>query len=445
MIVLGSCEKKYFDDEYQDIYGKWVIRCISGGLSGRVITPEFDYLEIERKNSYSLFRDDNLICKGKIEIQNQSPEKLSVQFSPESTDEQGLLSNMEQSAHLSKDTLILRNDDCRDCYSYLFVRCEVFNDVDYIQQEKTLEYLDVSKRSIGYNRRYTALYFLNDNIGFVTCYDGSILKTTNCGEEWVEIDIDNTLPLYDISFINETIGFAVGGDASCGGNGCSPPGSIILKTSDGGNTWTKQEIYSADSELQVIEFASETKGFAIGLGTNLVTYDSGNTWEIYLTNFGGYIYELQFVNENIGFLSGIKGILFKTLDGGESWTDISLDISYQLYTVAFINSAIGYIGSYKDLMKTTDGGLSWNFVANSPSGVTSIYNSQEDELVVFGGREYSDGNCKVWDSKINFLANGSWQGDSRVSYSIPPFQLNNNKYFAINGDDELLVIEASKL
>jgi len=327
-----------------------------------------------------------------------------------------------------------------DCYSYAFIRCDHYNNENYIRASKTLDFLEVTKFSIGLNKRYTSIFFVNENVGFLTCYDGSILKTTDSGETWNEINTYNDLPLYDINFVNESIGFAVGGNASCGGSGCTLPGSIMLKTIDGGESWIKQEIYSDKSELHLIEFASDSKGFAIGYGTNLITIDAGMTWEPYPANFGGYVYDLQFISENVGFLSGIKGILYKTIDGGVSWIDISLDISYQLYTVGFQTEEIGYLGSYKRLMKTTDGGVSWEFMDYAPGGVSSICFTPENELVVFGGRDYFGGSCNnVWSSNMHFLIDGKWYGDERVSFGLLTFRLNSNIYYSINGYDELVI------
>lgn len=440
-ICLYNCKKEYFEfeNEYLEIYGTWVIRSISGGFSGGGIVPDFDYLEINRKNSFSIFRGNSLISKGRLKIQSQTTEELTIQFIVETAIEPVSLTGSSKRVLLTQDKLTLQ-DKCMDCYSYAFIRCDYYNNENYIRASKTLDFLEVTKFSIGFNKHYTSIFFVNENVGFLTCYDGSILKTTDSGETWNEININYDLPLYDITFINESIGFAVGGNASCGGTGCTVPGSIVLKTIDGGESWIKQEIYSDKSELHLVKFASDSKGFAIGYGTNLITIDAGITWEPYPTNFRGYVYELQFISENVGFLSGIKGILYKTIDGGASWVDISLDISYQLYTVGFQTEEIGYIGSYKKLMKTTDGGVSWEFMDYAPSGVSSIYFTSENELVVFGGRDYFGGSCNnVWNSNMHFLIDGKWYGDERVSFVLLTFRLNSNIYYSVNGNDELVI------
>ena len=305
-ICFIKCEKEYFDDEYLDIYGTWVIRRILGGFSGGGIVPDFDYLEINRKNKFSVFKDNSLITKGRLKIQGQSTDELIIQFIFETEVEQVSFTSISKRVILKQDTLILQDYNCFDCYSYVFIRCDHYNNENYIRASKTLDLLEVTKFSIGLNKHYTSIFYVNENTGLITCYDGSILKTNDSGETWNEINTNNDLPLYDINFINESIGFAVGGKASCGGSGCTPPGSIVLKTIDGGESWIKQEIYSTKSYLHLIEFVSDSKGFAIGSGINLITIDAGMTWEPYLTNFGGYVYELQFISENVGFLSKIK-------------------------------------------------------------------------------------------------------------------------------------------
>lgn len=110
-------------------------------------------------------------------------------------------------------------------------------------------------------------------------------------------------------------------------------------------------------------------------------------------------------------------MIYKTIDGCVSWVDISLDISYQLYTVGFQTEEIGYIGSYKKLMKTTDGGVSCDFIDYAPTGVRNIYFTPENELVVFGGRDYYGGSCNnVWYSGMHFLINGMVTKEYHIFY-----------------------------
>jgi photosystem II stability/assembly factor-like uncharacterized protein len=437
-ISFSQCERDYFSQDYDGMYGTWIIRNISGGFSGGGMEANFDVMTVSKKMHYSLYREDILISDGRIDIIEQTNEKLRVEFNP--SNKKGDQLTGFKNVNLGQDTLWL-NDDCCDQYSYFFVRSEVYVNEYYIQTNKSLDYIDVTNFDIGFSKSFTSLYFKNEDLGFITCYDGSILKTSNGGINWKITSTNNTLPLRGIAFTNENVGFAVGGESSCGGTGCIVPGYLILKTTDSGETWNKVDLPRNTHEFSIIKFINENTGFAIGTGLCLKTSDGGLTWKsINIDNLYA-VYDLYFLNENIGYISCIRGKLFKTTDGGEIWQDISLNTDYQLYTVMFINEQIGYIGKWNSLIKTMDGGLSWQSIDYSPNGVQRMYFNSEENGVVFGARSYSSSEYDVWDSRINILVNGKWYGDERVNYHMVPFCLNPKQYYAITHDNKISIIK----
>lgn len=82
---------------------------------------------------------------------------------------------------------------------------------------------------------FTSLYFLNDEVGFASGYDGGIYTTSNSGNNWEILANTNKLwkqriHLNDIFMINSEKGIAVGNNG------------VIILTYDGGNTWQKVNI-----------------------------------------------------------------------------------------------------------------------------------------------------------------------------------------------------------
>lgn len=78
----------------------------------------------------------------------------------------------------------------------------------------------------SYDEDYTAIHFFDYNNGYVLTYYGKIYKTANAGVTWTLVRNSATLQNRDeLKFINPYVGYAVGADS-------------ILKTTDGGNTWT---------------------------------------------------------------------------------------------------------------------------------------------------------------------------------------------------------------
>ncbi len=122
-LTFAGCEKEHFYTEYTGIYGSWTIEEISGGFSGGGYEPDFDILKITDRMHYSLYFHDAILSEGKIEIIEQSSDKLRIEFKSRNNSGDPL-TGWEKEVYLNRDTLLL-NDDCCDMYSYFFVRSEI--------------------------------------------------------------------------------------------------------------------------------------------------------------------------------------------------------------------------------------------------------------------------------------------------------------------------------
>ncbi len=114
-------------------------------------------------------------------------------------------------------------------------------------------------------------------------------------------------------------------------------------------------------------------------GTIIKSTDSGVNWDSYMVDSaGGYrsIYEADFVDNNIGFASGLDGLILKTTDGGDSWEVLTSGTTNDLWYIDFIDADTGYAcGSSSTLLKTTDGGVTWNSITVSGTS-TTLYKIQ---------------------------------------------------------------------
>jgi photosystem II stability/assembly factor-like uncharacterized protein len=93
---------------------------------------------------------------------------------------------------------------------------------------------------------YTAMHFIDDDLGFACGYNGGIYKTTDCGDSWKKIYRTNfvgkRLHFNDITFSDVNNGIIVGNNG------------IALITNNGGNNW--QEVSSFTSENLLSVFAN---------------------------------------------------------------------------------------------------------------------------------------------------------------------------------------------
>jgi len=160
-----------------------------------------------------------------------------------------------------------------------------------------------------------AIYFLNDNTGFLTLYYSRILKTTNGGLNWdlVYSGSFHTF-VFDITFCTNDVGFAAG-DGSAEG---------VLKTTNGGNNWSS--VYHSD--LKTIYFKNSNTGWAGGYSTILKTTNSGQNWvtQNLPISFPDYVWKIRNSNDSTLWAVGGKGYIFKTSNGGVGINQISTEI-----------------------------------------------------------------------------------------------------------------------
>lgn len=265
----------------------------------------------------------------------------------------------------------------------------------------------------GWYQQYSSLYkindiyFLNENTGWATGDSGLVVKTTNGGNNWINISTPPTHNLYSVHFINANTGCVAGGDRTFGGSSYYYSGSVY-KTTNGGINWvvigasgiyamplsvfmitSDSILYGAGGlsnthteghlsrttnggtnfsqsfsqfngfQFKSISFVNNSTGFAIshyrnheGAGDDRIyrTTDFGTNWtQMYIltsgSSFEPALNEIQFINNLTGFAAGNGRVLF-TSNGGFNWIDRGTGTnSYQ--TVNFINESTGWIGGYK--------------------------------------------------------------------------------------------------
>src|SRR4030066_1977700 len=136
--------------------------------------------------------------------------------------------------------------------------------------------------------------------------------------------------LLSVEFINTTIGFAVGDE------------SMILKTTDGGNTWIMKDV-GQYSYLVDVEFINENTGWVLDFyyGNIFKTIDSGESWSL-VADLEDYTYwDMYFINNSVGWLSG-QGYIYKTTNGGSNWTYQFSNSDYSISSLFFLNEQSGW-------------------------------------------------------------------------------------------------------
>lgn len=206
-------------------------------------------------------------------------------------------------------------------------------------------WIDLSLGFTGDN--LNSIWFLNETTGFMTSTNDSLLYSTNGGLDWI-----NYLYLgsqgQDLFFINNQTGWASSYNR-------------LYKTNNAGINWT----LVTNSNVPDMFFINENTGWktSYSSGTTQVmkTTNGCQSWETKLTttNFR-VIYAIDFINESTGWVCGYRGYIAKTTDGGENWV-VQRDTDGQaLYTIEFINPKIGFAaGDGGSVVSTSNGGETW--------------------------------------------------------------------------------------
>jgi len=205
----------------------------------------------------------------------------------------------------------------------------------------------------------------------------------------------------DIQMLNNNVGFVL-------------TQSGIYKTTDGFNTSVSKSANAAF--LRSFYFVNENIGFLGGnSGVIYKTLNSGNSFSFVSLPEQSNINDIFFINENIGFVCAANGKVYKTTNQGANWTATSLS-STSINKILFINSTDAFIvGNNGKLFKTNDQGTSWSSVPISATYNLNDIKLHANQLYVVGG-----------DNRIYKSSNlGQTWADQRLINTYPYFSLNS--------------------
>ena len=207
----------------------------------------------------------------------------------------------------------------------------------------------------------TTLCFINASTGFAGGRGKKIYNTINGGLNWTSQTFNNFVNkgIKKINFLNASTGFAVGDGI---------PEGPILKTTNGGINWS-QINSGASSFLNDIVFTDANTGYVCGDYDIMKSTDGGNSWSMLFHGVSGdpEYWSLYFVNANTGYFSHSRGGYKVTTNGGSSFSNVVLDtaIGTVFTSVYFIDANTGFLTSLSMVnnngkaYKTTNGGLTW--------------------------------------------------------------------------------------
>jgi photosystem II stability/assembly factor-like uncharacterized protein len=166
--------------------------------------------------------------------------------------------------------------------------------------------------------------------------------------------------LRDVVFLNATHGWVVGQNETGLGGG------IILRTTDGGDSWELQ-FYNRSQRFDAIDINDDLTIWVTCKGGLVKSNDSGQSWSsVSVIDGQAGLGCVRFFNRTHGWTSTM-GDVYKTVDGGLTWYNVTTwQFNDFLRSMHFISPtriwAIGVFGIYS----TNDGGIIWE--AKYPRG-----------------------------------------------------------------------------
>jgi len=226
------------------------------------------------------------------------------------------------------------------------------------------------QQNSGTNQNLYDIEFINEKTGWAVGDAGVVIKTTDGGANWINVPNPSGQYgglMWSICPVDSEVVYAVAGY------------DFIMKTIDGGTNWSVLSgRVPSTTAFKSLYFLNRDTGWFLGTNKVFRTYDGGNTLDSFyapwFTNF-----DIHFKNIDTGIFCG-TGRVFKTTDRGETWFDTKVPTFGTFHTfqhLAVINNIVWVAaGSDPPIFRSIDFCESWEIIDtlnnNPPSVATCI-------------------------------------------------------------------------
>jgi len=273
-----------------------------------------------------------------------------------------------------------------DLYGVAVIKEKIWVCAGYGRIFHTDDGVDWEYQETGVTKSLISIDFIDENNGFAVGYWGTIIKTEDGGKNWKKVLVDNSKNFFltDIYFIDNERGFIIGEFAR------------LMATIDGGKSWKQMLGEDLDFMMNGIDFYDGQYGWAVGeFGTVYHSTDSGKTWaKIDVEGAEEYtLFGVKVIDKDRVVITGVDGMVLTTGDGGKSWEKKRVG-EFQLFGVEFINPREGFVFGTGQLLKSNDGGNTFENIELSDELKYGFLYRMEGNVAVG-----SKGNVTIWDGE----------------------------------------------
>lgn len=182
--------------------------------------------------------------------------------------------------------------------------------------------------------------------GVVSGWGGRILRTTDGGQSWVEIDSGTKTDLNSVAFLTDSVAVAVGS------------GGKILRSTDAGATWTSLESPTGETLNGIVDTGAGTALAAGWNGTVLSSVDDGASWTASTFDFPNNYISLDYW-EGVTMMVSSGGFAYRSFDG-VVWEPLKLPEEVTPAAVGLgPGSSAMLVGEYGEMLTSNNVGSDW--------------------------------------------------------------------------------------
>lgn len=263
----------------------------------------------------------------------------------------------------------------------------------------------------GYVR---SLEFINDSVGFYgtlpsTSVPGRLYRTGDGGLTFTQCNIMSATD-------GGVCGIAHFGNTVIGGGAFMSAVPRFYKSVDAGLNWTSTDMSSLMGGFVDCHMFDFNTYLIAGISTPatgnrgiiLRTTNGGTTWtQVAMCSVPGlsFVWKMFFLSGGRGFAS-VEGspVIFKTADYGLTWTEINLGIpgATELGAIGALNDSVIWVGSqwFPGMYGTLDGGTTWTAYPGFGENMDRMVMLDQQHLLCVGATVY-----KYADSSVDVPVN----------------------------------------
>ena len=259
-----------------------------------------------------------------------------------------------------------------------------------------------SRQKSGTMAWLRAVYFVDQNRGWIAGSNGTLLSTVDGGVTWTKVSLPGRDTLNDVYFSDNANGWLLA-QRDVFKLKANERSSYLLKTIDGGVTWQPVFLDTEDVNARFARmlfsdsqhgwvfgetgllfatvdggahwlpqrsatkhlllggaFADNHRGLIVGAGATIMQSDGSSwLWRAPL-NGNSARFNAAALAGNSAWAVGNAGLIIASANGGRSWFRQQSNVAVDLLDVKFIDAREGWAaGAQGTLLHTNDGGLHW--------------------------------------------------------------------------------------